>query len=296
MTSFALPALSAEGGLRRYLREIKNFPMLEREEEYMLARRYHDRDDVAAAHKLVTSHLRLVAKIAMGYRGYGLPVADLISEGNVGLMRAVKGFDPERGFRLSTYALWWIKASITEYVLRSWSMVKIGTVAAQKKLFFGLRRMKERLSIMDNGELSPDEARRVAEALNVGESEAIEMNRRLVGGDFSLNAPVLADEDKLEYQDLLADNAASPESHMAESEESEQRHKMLYAALDVLNARERDIVLKRQLSEEACTLEALAETYGVSRERIRQIESRALEKLSSAVLEKAAAARGVAEI
>ncbi len=286
MTSFSLPVISQDGGLHSYLREIQTFPMLEREEEFMLAKRWREYDDTEAAHQLVTSHLRLVAKIARSYRGYGLPLADLISEGNVGLMRAVKGFDPDRGFRLATYAMWWIRAAITEYVLRSWSMVKIGTVAAQKKLFFGLRKIKDKLKIIDAGELSPEQTAQIAEAMDVPEADVTVMNRRLTAGDVSLNAP-LTGEDATEHLDLLVDDRADQETLLQESEEGQLRSRMLTTALTTLKDRECHIITERRLKEEPSTLEDLAKIYGISRERVRQIEVRAFEKLQKAMLQDA---------
>ena len=286
MTSFSLPVISQDGGLHSYLREIQTFPMLEREEEFMLAKRWREYDDTEAAHQLVTSHLRLVAKIARRYQGYGLPLADMISEGNVGLMRAVKGFDPDRGFRLATYAMWWIRAAITEYVLRSWSMVKIGTVAAQKKLFFGLRKIKDKLKIIDAGELSPEQTAQIAEAMDVPEADVTVMNRRLTAGDVSLNAP-LTGEDATEHLDLLVDDRADQETLLQESEEGQLRSRMLTTALTTLKDRERHIITERRLKEEPSTLEDLAKIYGISRERVRQIEVRAFEKLQKAMLQDA---------
>ncbi len=283
MTSFSLPVISQDGGLHSYLREIQSFPILERQEEFMLAKRWREHDDTEAAHKLVTSHLRLVGKIARGYRGYGLPLADLVSEGNVGLMRAVKGFDPDRGFRLATYAMWWIRAAITEYVLRSWSMVKIGTVAAQKKLFFGLRKIKDKLKIIDAGELSPEQTAQIAEAMDVPEADVTVMNRRLTAGDVSLNAP-LTGEDATEHLDLLVDDRADQETLLQESEEGQLRSRMLTTALTTLKDRERHIITERRLKEEPSTLEDLAKIYGISRERVRQIEVRAFEKLQKTML------------
>ncbi len=286
MTSFSFPIISQDGGLHSYLREIQTFPMLEREEEFMLAKRWREYDDTEAAHQLVTSHLRLVAKIARRYQGYGLPLADMISEGNVGLMRAVKGFDPDRGFRLATYAMWWIRAAITEYVLRSWSMVKIGTVAAQKKLFFGLRKIKDKLKIIDAGELSPEQTAQIAEAMDVPEADVTVMNRRLTAGDVSLNAP-LTGEDATEHLDLLVDDRADQETLLQESEEGQLRSRMLTTALTTLKDRERHIITERRLKEEPSTLEDLAKIYGISRERVRQIEVRAFEKLQKTMLQDA---------
>ena len=268
--------------------QIRQFPMLEADEEYMLARAFNERGDVEAAHKLVTSHLRLVAKIAMGYRGYGLPVADLISEGNLGMMHAVKKFDPERGFRLATYAMWWIKASIQEYVLRSWSLVKIGTTASQKKLFFNLRRIKGRIGAIDRGDLSPQDVSDIAEELNVPEADVVSMNQRMAGGDHSLNTPVSTDGmESGEWQDWLEDNSPDQEARFAETEELRQRQNLMGEAMQGLNPREVRIIEARRLSEPPLTLEELATEFSVSRERIRQIEVRAFEKLSQAVLAKA---------
>lgn len=282
MTTLSLPAVPVEGGLSAYFSEIWRFPILEPDEEYMLAQRWREHGDVDAAHKLVTSHLRLVAKIAMSYRGYGLPVADLVSEGNIGLMKAVKKFEPERGFRLSTYAMWWIRAAITEYVLRSWSMVKMGTMAAQKKLFFSLRRVKNRLNILDSGELSPAQARELAGALNVPERDVVDMNRRLTAQDVSLNAPLSQDE-VVEFQDTLVDDKLSPETMFAQSEEMEIRSGLLKRALQALPERERHILTERRLTDEPSTLEDLGKVYGVSRERIRQLEVRAFEKVKKSM-------------
>ena len=280
--SSALPAFTAEGGLARYLGEIRRFPMLEPQEEYMLAKRYLEHEDREAAHKLVTSHLRLVAKIAMGYRGYGLPIGEVISEGNVGLMQAVKRFEPEKGFRLATYAMWWIKAAIQEYILRSWSLVKMGTTANQKKLFFNLRKAKSKISALNEGDLRPDQVKIIAKRLGVTEQDVIDMNRRL-GGDASLNAPIRDDGDSGEWQDWLADDSESQESVLAESEELDNRRQALSAALDVLNERERRIFQARRLNDDPVTLEELAVEFGVSRERVRQIEVRAFEKVQKAV-------------
>jgi RNA polymerase sigma-32 factor len=274
---------SAEGGLSRYLDEIRRFPMLEPQEEYMLAKSYLERDDRDAAHKLVTSHLRLVAKIAMGYRGYGLPIGEVISEGNVGLMQAVKRFDPERGFRLATYAMWWIKASIQEYILRSWSLVKMGTTANQKRLFFNLRKVKSQISALDEGDLNHEQAATIAKRLNVSEDEVHSMNRRL-SGDASLNAPIRATEGESgEWQDWLADEAEDQESILVEQDELEQRRAMLSEALDVLDEREKRIFQARRLSDDPLTLEQLSGEFGVSRERVRQLEVRAFEKVQKAV-------------
>ena len=281
MASAALPMLSSEGGLARYLDEIKRFPMLEPQQEYMLAKSWREHGDREAAHKLVTSHLRLVAKIAMGYRGYGLPMSEVVSEGNVGLMQAVKRFEPERGFRLATYAMWWIKASIQEYILRSWSLVKMGTTANQKKLFFNLRRAKSRISALDEGDLRPDQVKLIATKLGVTEQDVVDMNRRL-GGDASLNAP-LREQGEGEWQDWLVDDEDNQEHKLVESEEASNRHDALIDALAVLNPRERRIFEARRLAEEPMTLEDLSTEFGVSRERVRQIEVRAFEKVQSAV-------------
>jgi RNA polymerase sigma-32 factor len=275
---------SGDGGLTRYLEEIRRFPMLEPQEEYMLAKRYLEHGDRDAAHKLVTSHLRLVAKIAMGYRGYGLPIGEVISEGNVGLMQAVKRFDPERGFRLATYAMWWIKAAIQEYILRSWSLVKMGTTANQKRLFFNLRKAKSQIQALDEGDLRPDQVAQIAKKLNVSEEEVVSMNRRL-SGDASLNAPIRASEgDSGEWQDWLTDEHASQEEMLAEQDELDQRRALLTDALDVLDNRERRIFEARRLSDEPLTLEALSEEFDVSRERVRQLEVRAFEKVQKAML------------
>lgn len=278
----ALPVLSTESGLSRYLAEIRKFPMLEPEEEYMLAQRYREHDDKEAAHKLVTSHLRLVAKLAMGYRGYGLPISEVVSEGNVGLMQAVKRFEPEKGFRLATYAMWWIKASIQEYILRSWSLVKMGTTANQKKLFFNLRKAKSKISALEEGDMHPDQVKLIAKRLGVTEQDVVDMNRRL-GGDASLNSPIRDDGDPGEWQDWLVDTSPNAEAMMAESEEFDHRREALNGALGVLNARERRIFEARRLAEEPMTLEDLAAEFGVSRERVRQIEVRAFEKVQTAV-------------
>ena len=279
----AIPALSPEGNLSRYLQQIRKFPMLEPAEEYMLAKRWTEHQDTEAAHKLVTSHLRLVAKIAMGYRGYGLPIGEVISEGNVGLMQAVKKFDPDKGFRLATYAMWWIRASIQEYILRSWSLVKMGTTAAQKKLFFNLRKAKSQISAFEEGDLHPEHLSQIATKLGVTEEEVTSMNRRLSGGDASLNAPMRADGES-EWQDWLADdNAVSQETQLAESEEHTLRMELLQEAMQELNERERHILTQRRLIEDPLTLEELAGQYGVSRERVRQIEVRAFEKLQKAM-------------
>jgi RNA polymerase sigma-32 factor len=277
-----LPIPSAENGLSRYLEEIRRFPMLEPQQEYMLAKSWREHGDRDAAHKLVTSHLRLVAKIAMGYRGYGLPIAEVISEGNVGLMQAVKRFEPEKGFRLATYAMWWIKASIQEYILRSWSLVKMGTTANQKKLFFNLRKAKSKISALDEGDLRPDQVQVIAKRLGVTEQDVVDMNRRL-GGDVSLNAPIREEGDSGEWQDWLVDDSASQESRLVEDEELGNRRKALGQALGVLNDRERRIFEARRLADDPITLEDLAGEFGVSRERVRQIEVRAFEKVQKAV-------------
>jgi RNA polymerase sigma-32 factor len=278
----ALPVVTAEGGLTRYLEEIRRFPMLEPQQEYMLAKSWREHGDRDAAHQLVTSHLRLVAKIAMGYRGYGLPISEVISEGNVGLMQAVKRFEPDKGFRLATYAMWWIKASIQEYILRSWSLVKMGTTANQKKLFFNLRKAKSKISALQEGDLRPDQVKLIAQRLGVTEQDVVDMNRRL-GGDTSLNAPIRDDGDSGEWQDWLADDSDSQESVLAESEEMDIRRKALSSALGVLNERERRIFEARRLADNPVTLEDLAAEFGVSRERVRQIEVRAFEKIQKAV-------------
>ena len=283
-----LPVLNGESGLSRYLAEIRKFPMLEPEQEYMLAKRLREHDDRGAAHQLVTSHLRLVAKIAMGYRGYGLPISEVVSEGNVGLMQAVKRFEPEKGFRLATYAMWWIKASIQEYILRSWSLVKMGTTANQKKLFFNLRKAKSKISALEEGDLHPDQVKLIAKRLGVTDQDVVDMNRRL-GGDASLNAPIRDDGDSGEWQDWLVDEAPSQERILAETEEKDNRHEALIGALDVLNERERRIFEARRLADDPITLEDLAAEFGVSRERVRQIEVRAFEKVQKAVKNRLAA-------
>jgi RNA polymerase sigma-32 factor len=277
----ALATPSVEGGLARYLREIRKFPLLAQEEEYMLAKRWREHSDPEAAQRLVTSHLRLVAKIAMGYRGYGLPLADLIAEGNLGMMQAVKRYDPERGFRLATYAMWWIRASIQEYILHSWSLVKLGTTAAQKKLFFNLRRIKGRIQAIDDGDLSPENLKLIATELNVPESDVIDMNRRLAGPDHSLNAPIRADGDSSEWQDWLEDDTEDQEQTLGEMEELGLRRDLLNSAMSQLTPRERDILEERRLKDQPATLEDLAQKYGVSRERVRQIEVRAFDKLQA---------------
>jgi RNA polymerase sigma-32 factor len=274
--------LANEGGLSRYLDEIRKFPMLEPSEEYMLAKRWREHGDREAAHKLVTSHLRLVAKIAMGYRGYGLPVGELISEGNVGMMQAVKRFDPDRGFRLATYAMWWIRAAIQEYILHSWSLVKMGTTAAQKKLFFNLRRLKAQMSALDEGDLKSEQVEKIAKALQVPENDVISMNRRLASPDHSLNAPVRADSEG-EWQDWLVDDAETQESELADREDLTNRRMLLGEALKSLNERERHILIERRLKDEPTTLEELSQQYNISRERVRQIEVRAFEKLQKSM-------------
>ena len=288
----SLPSVSAHGGLTRYLEEIRQFPMLEPQEEYMLAKRWREHDDRDAAHQLVTSHLRLVARIAMGYRGYGLPVGEVISEGNVGLMQAVKRFEPDKGFRLATYAMWWIRAAIQEYILRSWSLVKMGTTAAQKKLFFNLRKIKGQLKALEEGDLHPDQVKKIATRLGVTEDDVVSMNRRLAG-DSSLNAPVRNDAESGEWMDWLVDDSIDQETALAESEERDQRRGMLADALKGLNERERRVFEARRLAEDPLTLEELSSEFGVSRERIRQIEVRAFEKVQKAV-QKAAAAQAAA--
>ncbi|RYH02358.1 RNA polymerase sigma factor RpoH [Salipiger sp. IMCC34102] len=281
-----LPAPSPEQGLNRYMQEIRKFPMLEPEEEYMLAKRWVENEDTEAAHKMVTSHLRLAAKIAMGYRGYGLPQAEVISEANVGLMQAVKKFDPEKGFRLATYAMWWIRAAIQEYVLRSWSMVKLGTTSAQKKLFFNLRKAKSRIGALEDGDLRPENVKRIATDLGVTEAEVVSMNRRMSGGDASLNATVGSEgEGTMQWQDWLADEDADQAGDYEERDELETRREMLAEAMDVLNERERDILMQRRLNDETITLEDLSGQYDVSRERIRQIEVRAFEKIQARMRE-----------
>jgi RNA polymerase sigma-32 factor len=278
----SVPSLTPESNLSRYLQEIRKFPVLEPEEEYMLAKRWKEHEDSDAAAQMVTSHLRLVAKIAMGYRGYGLPMGEIISEGNVGLMQAVKRFEPEKGFRLATYAMWWIKASIQEYILRSWSLVKIGTTAAQKKLFFNLRRMKGEIKALEEGDMTPENVEKIATTLDVSEEDVISMNRRMAGPDNSLNAPLRADSEG-EWQDWLVDDSDNQETLLADQEEMEERRRMLAEALSVLNDRERKIIAARRLQEEPVTLEELSQEYGISRERVRQIEVRAFEKLQKAI-------------
>ena len=287
MSTYAnLPAPSPEQGLNRYMQEIRKFPLLEPQEEYMLAKRWVDHQDTQAAHKMVTSHLRLAAKIAMGYRGYGLPQAEVISEANVGLMQAVKRFDPEKGFRLATYAMWWIRASIQEYILRSWSLVKLGTTSAQKKLFFNLRKAKAKVGALEEGDLRPENLALVAKDLSVSEEEVISMNRRLSGGDASLNVTVGSDgEGTTQWQDWLEDEDSDQAGDYAEKNEFDTRHALLMQAMSALNDREKDVLEKRRLAETPITLEELSESYGVSRERIRQIEVRAFEKLQARMRE-----------
>ena len=290
MSGRGLPALSGEAGLSRYLAEIRKFPLLSAEDEYMFAKRWREHEDPEAARRLVTSHLRLVAKIAMGYRGYGLPVSEIVSEGNVGLMQAVKRFEPDKGFRLATYAMWWIRASIQEYVLRSWSMVKMGTTAAQKKLFFNLRKAKNNIGAIEEGDLTPAHTATLADQLGVTETEVTEMNRRLSGGDASLNAPLRSDGES-EWQDWLADDTADQETRLADREEMSARHQLLVGAMKDLTERERDIIQARRLQDEPATLEELSQKYGVSRERVRQIEMRAFDKLQTAMKQSLTARR-----
>ena len=279
-----IPALGSEAGLNRYLAEIKKFPLLKPEQEYMLAKRFQEHGDTEAAAQLVTSHLRLVAKIAMGYRGYGLPTSELISEGNIGLMQGVKKFEPERGFRLATYAMWWIRASIQEYILRSWSLVKMGTTAAQKKLFFNLRRMKSRLDAFEDGDLRPEHVTKIATDLGVAETDVVSMNRRMaMGGDTSLNVPMREDGEG-QWQDWLQDDAPLQDKIVADAQEADVRHSMLVSAMDDLNEREQHILTERRLTDDPKTLEELSQVYGVSRERVRQIEVRAFEKLQKAMM------------
>ncbi len=290
-----LPAPTPEGGLNRYLQEIRKFPMLEKEQEFMLARRWVEDQDTDAAHQMVTSHLRLAAKIAMGYRGYGLPQAEVISEANVGLMQAVKRFDPDKGFRLATYAMWWIRASIQEYILRSWSLVKLGTTSAQKKLFFNLRKAKARIGALEDGDLRPEHVEKIATDLNVSEQEVVNMNRRLSGGDASLNATISADgEGAAQWQDWLEDEDADQAGDYAEKDELDTRREMMTEAMSVLNEREQDILTQRRLMDSPVTLEELSGQYDVSRERIRQIEVRAFEKLQ-AKMQELAGERGMLE-
>jgi RNA polymerase sigma-32 factor len=279
-----IPALGSEAGLNRYLAEIKKFPLLKPEQEYMLAKRFQEHGDTEAAAQLVTSHLRLVAKIAMGYRGYGLPTSELISEGNIGLMQGVKKFEPERGFRLATYAMWWIRASIQEYILRSWSLVKMGTTAAQKKLFFNLRRMKSRLDAFEDGDLRPEHVTKIATDLGVAETDVVSMNRRMaMGGDTSLNVPMREDGEG-QWQDWLQDDAPLQDKIVADAQEADVRHSMLVSAMDDLNEREQHILTERRLTDDPKTLEELSQVYGVSRERVRQIEVRAFEKLQKGMM------------
>lgn len=282
MANLSLPAITPEGGLSRYLQEIRKFPMLEPGEEYMLAKAWRDHEESEAAHKMVTSHLRLVAKIAMGYRGYGLPVGELISEGNVGMMQAVKRFEPEKGFRLSTYAMWWIRAAIQEYILRTWSLVKMGTTAAQKKLFFNLRKIKGQIQAIDEGDMTRAQVETISTKLGVSETEVINMNRRLTAPDHSLNSPMRADSEG-EWMDWLVDESPSQETVYAESEELKSRRAMLQGAMECLNDRERHILTERRLRDDPLTLEDLSQEYSISRERVRQIEVRAFEKLQKAV-------------
>ncbi|MGI9386015.1 MAG: RNA polymerase sigma factor RpoH [Methyloligellaceae bacterium] len=293
MATRNLPTVSGQGGLARYLERIRRFPMLEPQEEYMLAKRWREHEDGDAAHKLVTSHLRLVARIAMGYRGYGLPIGEVISEGNVGLMQAVKRFEPEKGFRLATYAMWWIRASIQEYILRSWSLVKMGTTASQKKLFFNLRKIKGQIQALEEGDLKPEQVEHIATKLGVSEDDVVSMNRRLAG-DTSLNAPVRADAEGGEWQDWLVDETVDQETALAESEELDRRRSMLTDAMQNLNDREKRIFEARRLNEDPLTLEQLSTEFGVSRERIRQIEVRAFEKVQKAVRNAAEAANSSA--
>ena len=281
-TTHALPTVASEGNLARYLQEIRKFPMLAPEEEYMLAKRWREHSDPEAAQKLVTSHLRLVAKIAMGYRGYGLPLSELVSEGNVGMMQAVKRFDPDRGFRLATYAMWWIRAAIQEYILHSWSLVKMGTTAAQKKLFFNLRRLKGQMQAIDDGDLQPEQVAEIARMLDVPEQDVVSMNRRLSAPDHSLNAPLRSDAEG-EWQDWLVDETESQETAIAEREELDGRKALLAGALKTLNPREQHILRERRLKDNPTTLEELSQHYGISRERVRQIEVRAFEKLQKAM-------------
>ena len=282
MATLSVPSISSEGNLTRYLQEVRKFPMLEPEQEYMLAKRWKEHADPEAAHRLVTSHLRLVAKIAMGYRGYGLPLSELISEGNVGMMQAVKRFDPDRGFRLATYAMWWIRAAIQEYILHSWSLVKMGTTAAQKKLFFNLRKLKGQLQAMEEGDLSPENLKKIATELDVPEADVISMNRRLASPDHSLNAPLRSDSEG-EWQDWLVDETESQETRLGERQELGLRRDLLEKAMTHLNDRERHILTERRLRDNPTTLEELSQQYGISRERVRQIEVRAFEKLQKAI-------------
>ena len=282
MAKNLIPIISPEGGLSRYLQEIRSFPMLDAEEEYILAKRWREHDDVDSAHTMVTSHLRLVAKIAMGYRGYGLPDGELISEGNIGLMQAVKRFEPDKGFRLATYAMWWIRASIQEYILHSWSLVKMGTTTAQKKLFFNLRKLKGQLKAIEEGDLHPDTVKTIADKLAVSEDDVVQMNRRLSGADHSLNAPMRVDGEG-EWQDWLVDETPDQETVLGETEEMGKRRDLLTEAMQILNDRERHILTERRLKDEPSTLEDLSKEFGISRERVRQIEVRAFEKLQKAI-------------
>ncbi len=295
MSSRGLPALQGEGGLSRYLTEIRKFPLLDPQEEYMFAKAWREHEDPEAARRLVTSHLRLVAKIAMGYRGYGLPLSEVVAEGNVGLMQAVKRFEPDKGFRLATYAMWWIRAAIQEYILRSWSLVKMGTTAAQKKLFFNLRKAKNKISAIEEGDLTPEHTKEIARQLAVPEEEVTNMNRRLSGGDSSLNAPMRADSES-EWQDWLADDTLDQETRLAEAEELGERHDLLAGALSELTERERDIIEARRLRDEPATLEELSQKYGVSRERVRQIEVRAFEKLQQQMKKSLGDKRGTMQV
>ena len=295
MSNITLPSVSTTGSLETYLREIKKFPMLKIEEEFTLAKSWKDRKDINAAHKLVTSHLRLVAKIAMGYRGYGLPITDIISEGNIGLMQAAQKFDPEKGFRLTTYAMWWIKAAMQEYILRSWSLVKIGTTAIQKKLFFNLRSAKNRIQAYEEGDLNPENLKKISDQLNVPEKEVINMNRRLSGGDPSLNSPVSDSEQILEWQDWLVADEPNQEENYSSQEEESLRKELINDSLLVLNERELDIIQTRRLSDDPSTLEELSSKYDISRERVRQIEVRALEKMKES-LEKSMKERNIVDI
>lgn len=284
MTHYALPALSADAGLARYLQDIRKFPVLDAEEEYMLAKSFHEHGNTEAAHKLVTSHLRLVAKLAMGFRGYGLPLVELISEGNIGLMTAVKKFDPEKGFRLSTYAMWWIKASIQEYVLRSWSLVKMGTTAAQKRLFFNLRRLRNRITD-SHGDLTPDQVQYISKELDVPENDVVDMDRRMNSHDVSMNLAIGEEDGSAEYGDFIASPEESLEVTLGDRQESNQKHAMLKDAMDSLNDRERVILMERRLQDEPSTLEDLSQKFNISRERVRQIENRAFEKVQTRLLE-----------
>ena len=277
-----VPAMAGEGSLSHYLQQIKKFPMLEAKEEYMLAKSWRDRGDIRAAQKLVTSHLRLVAKIAIGYKGYGLPVSELVSEGNIGLMRAVKKFDPEKGFRLATYAMWWIKASIQEYVMRSWSLVKIGTTTAQKKLFFNLKKLKNQLAPMSEGDLKKEHVKEISKRLNVKEEEVVSMNRRLAGKEQSLNAKIGEGDD--EWLDWLSDNSLDQELRVSQNQEMREKKELMNKSMDILNEREKEILTARRLSEEAVTLDELSKKYKISRERVRQIETKAFEKLQTTML------------